>query len=168
MPRKKKELAPPPSPVRSIKCASCQKELNPLTDEVTFIGVGKWRDGPGLFHAVCSAKTPDNEENSCFKGGIAWARMTTGKEPVCMTFEEWKARPTRRHVSATRTANGRYELRLTESHLNCVYFLETKPAANADKAKEVARRWQADWCLSQEDIPDIDQSEREAEGQTVR
>jgi hypothetical protein len=162
MSRKKKEQAPPLTPVRPIECAFCQKELNPLTDEVTFIGVGKWRDGPGLFHAVCSAKTPDNEENPCFKNGMAWATKIVKKEPVCMTFEQWKARPTRRNVAATRAAGGRYELRLTESHLNCVYFLETKHAANAEKAKEVVRRWQTDWGLSPDDVPDIDQSEREA------
>ncbi len=70
MPRKKKEPNTPPAPVRPIRCACCHKELNPLTDEVTFIGMGKWRGGPGLFHAVCSATTPDNGENPCFVSGM--------------------------------------------------------------------------------------------------
>jgi hypothetical protein len=137
MPRTKKEQAPPPAPVRPIQCAFCQKELNPPTDAVTFIGIGKWRDGPGYFHAVCSAKTPDGQDNPCFLNGMAWATNNVKQEPVCMTFEEWKARPIRRSVSATRAANGRYELRLTESHLNCIFFLETKHAPNADKAKNI-------------------------------
>ena len=62
MPRKKTTSPPPVPSVRRIQCAFCQKELNPPTDDVTFIGVGKWRDGPGYFHAVCSAKTPDGQE----------------------------------------------------------------------------------------------------------
>ncbi len=157
MPRKKKESDTPPAPVHPIRCAFCQKELNPLTDEVTFIGVGKWRDGPGLFHAVCSAKTPDNGENPCFVSG-----MNVGHDPICMTFEEWKARPIRRRAFVTRAANGRYELHLIESHLNSFYFVETTHAASADEANEVLRRWQADWDISPEDLPEIEKMEEKA------
>src|ERR1035438_833021 len=87
------------------------------------------------------------KENPCFLSGMSWATNNGKQEPVCMTFEEWKARPIRRSASATSAANGRYELHLIESHLNCVYFVETKHAANAEKAKEVVGRWQADWGL---------------------
>jgi hypothetical protein len=162
MPRKKREPAPPCRPPRPIRCAFCQKELNPQTDEVAFIGVGKWRDSPGYFHAVCSVKDHDGQENPCFSKGMAWATNNVGQQPVCMTYQEWIARPIRRRVTATRAANGRYELRLTESHLNCIYFLETKHAANADKAKVIVGRWQADWSLSQEDAPDLDRLELDA------
>lgn len=162
MPRKKKEPSPPPAPDRSIKCAFCQKELNPPTDAVTFIGVGKWRDGPGSFLAVFSAKAHDGQENPCFRNGMSWATKFTNEKPVLLTFPEWKARTTRRSVNAIRAANGRYELNLTESHLNCFYFLETKHASTAAKAKEIVGRWQADWSLLPEDVPDIDQIERDA------
>lgn len=40
-------------------------------------------------------------------------------------------------VSTSRGANGRYELQLTESHLNCFFFLDTKHASNAEKAREL-------------------------------
>lgn len=98
--------------------------------------MGKRRDSPGLFHAVCSAKTHDGQENPCLLNGMSWATKFTKEKPVLLTFQEWKARPTRRSVNATRAANGRYELNLTESHLNCFYFLETKHASTAAKAKE--------------------------------
>ena len=140
MPRKKTDQTPPPPPpaqTRSIECAFCQKELNPLTEAVTFIGMGKWRDGPGLFHAVCSAKTPDGKENPCFLNGMSWATKFTKEKPVLMTFEEWKAKPIRRRVTAFRAVNGRYQLHLTESHLNSFYFIENKRASNAAKAKEI-------------------------------
>ncbi len=162
MPYKKKEPDTPAAPARPIRCAFCKKELNPLTDEVTFIGMGKWRDGPGLFHAVCSAKTPDNRENPCFVSGMTLATKNEGHDPICMTFEEWKARPIRRHAFVTRVANGRYELQLIESHLNSYYFMETTHAASADKAHEVLRRWQADWDISPEDLPEIEKMAEKA------
>ena len=115
------------------------------------------RNWPGLFHAVCSAKTPDNRENPCVVRG-----MNVGHDPICMTFEEWKARPIRRHAFVTRAANGRYELQLVESHLNSYYFMETTHAASADKAHEVLRRWQADWDISPEDLPEIEKMEEKA------
>lgn len=163
MARKKKEtLPPPPASVRPIHCGFCQKELNPATDQITFIGVGKWRDGPGFVHAVCSPKTPDDQDNPCFLSGISWATNILRQQPVCMTFEEWKARPVRRHILATRAANGRYDLQLNEAHLNCYHFLETKRSPNATKAKEIVERWQAAWGLESDDIPDIDKMEQDA------
>ena len=162
MPRKKKEPSPPPAPERSIKCAFCQKELDPQKDEITFIGMGKWRDGPGLFHAVCSARTPENEDNPCLQSGVAWATKFAKNEPVLFTYEQWKARPIRRKVMAIRSAKGRYEVYLTESHLNAVYILETKHAANAEKAKEIVTQWQSQWSISVEDSADVDEIETKA------
>jgi len=162
MPRKKNVPSPPPAPTRSIECAFCQKEHNPLTDAVTFIGMGKWRDGPGLVHAVCSTKTQEGQDNPCFLDGMAWATKFTKGQPVLMTFEEWKALPVHRRVTASRSENGRYKLQLSETHLNCFYFLEHKHAANAEKAKAVIGRWQADWSLFPDDVPDIEQLERKA------
>ena len=162
MARKKKESAPPPAPVRPIHCGFCQKELDPAADQVTFIGVGKWRGGPGFVHAVCSAKTPEGEENPCFVSGMSWATNILKQQPVCMSYEQWKARPVRRHILATRAANGRYELQLSEAQLNCYYFLEKKLAPNADKAKEIVARWQSAWGLEPDDIPDIDKVETDS------
>ena len=162
MPRKKKDQAPPPVPTRTIECAFCQKELNPQTDSVTFIGMGKWRGGPGLVHAVCSAKTSDGQDNPCFISGMTWATKFTREKPILMTFEEWKVLPLHRRATASRSANGRYRLQLTEFHLNCFYFLEHKHAANAEKAKAIIRNWQTVWSLFPEDIPDVDQLERKA------
>jgi hypothetical protein len=163
MPRKKKDQTPPPpAQTRSIECAFCQKELNPLTDAVRFIGMGKWRDGPGIVHAVCSAKTQEGQENPCFVNGMAWAMKFTKEKPVVMSFDEWKALPVRRRATASRSASGRYELHLTESHLNSIYFIEHKRASNAVRARDVIERWQSDWSLRPEDIPDIDKLEREA------
>ena len=162
MPRKKKEQIRPPAPVRLIHCAFCQKELNPLTDEVRFIGVGKWRDDHGYFHAVCAARTPEGDDNPCFLSGMAWATKLVGQQSICLSYDEWKGRPVCRRISATRRENSRYELNLTETHLNCVYFVETKNAANPEKAKEVVRLWQVDWCIPPQDVPDIDQFESEA------
>jgi len=88
--------------------------------------------------------------------------MNVGHDPICMTFEEWKARPIRRHAFVTRAANGRYELQLVESHLNSYYFMETTHAASADKAHEVLRRWQAHWDISPEDLPEIEKMEEKA------
>lgn len=79
-----------------------------------------------------------------------------------MTFEEWKAKPIRRRVTAFRAANGRHQLHLTESHLNSFYFIENKRASNAVKAKDVVERWLSDWSLQPEDIPDIDKLEIDA------
>lgn len=108
MPSNKKERpdqTPPPARDHAIECASCQRKLDPHKDDITFLGMGKWRDGPGLFHPVCSAKTPDNEDNPCLQNGLAWAKKFTSQEPVLFTYEQWKARPVRRRVSATRAAN---------------------------------------------------------------
>ncbi len=91
MPRKKKEPSPPPAPDRPIKCAFCQKELDPQKGEATFIGMGKWRDGPGLFHAVCSGRTQEDEDNPCLQSGIAWATKFAKNEPVLFSYEQWKA-----------------------------------------------------------------------------
>lgn len=82
MPRKKKEQTLlPPAQTRSIECAFCQKELNPLTEGVAFIGMGKWRDGPGLFHAVCTAKTPEGKENLISSMGYRGLQSSPRKNP---------------------------------------------------------------------------------------
>lgn len=106
MPRNKKELPDqtlPPTPDRPIECAFCQRKLDPHQDDITFIGMGKWRDSPGLFHAVCSAKTPDNKDNPCLQNGLTWARTFTSRVPVLFTYEQWKARPVRRRVYVQRS-----------------------------------------------------------------
>lgn len=166
MPRKKKAVAPPtlppPAPVRPIKCAFCQRVSSPPHDDVTFIGIGNWRNGPGFFHAVCSTKTSDGQDNPCFLKGMSWATNPAKQKPVCMTYDEWKARPVRRHIIATRAANGRYDLHLNESHLNCYFVLEDKHAPNAEKAKEIVLQWKSAWSLESNEIPDIDTQEREA------
>ncbi len=79
-----------------------------------------------------------------------------------MTFEEWKARLIRRRAFVTRKASGRYELHLIESHLNSFYFVETTHATSADEANGVLHRWQADWDISPEDLPEIEKVEEKA------
>jgi hypothetical protein len=166
MPRKKKvetpSILPPPASARPITCAFCQKELAPLTDAVTFVGWGKWRDGPAHFNAACSTSTPEQVENPCLKSAVAWVTAHMRQQPVLMTYDEWRARPIRRHVYASRMGNGRYSLQLVESHLNCFFFLEDKRVANSTKAAELAAKWQADWDISATDMPDIAGMEEEA------
>jgi hypothetical protein len=46
--------------------------------------------------------------------------------------------------------------------LNCIYFLETKKSLTVSKAKELVLRWQDEWGLDVESVPDIERLERDA------
>ena len=159
----KKKIGPTPAaPERPIVCAFCQKELDSLIDEFTFIGTGKWRDGPALFHAACDSKTQEGQGNPCFLNGMSWAIKFAREKPVQLSFQEWKARPIRRNIKAIRAENGKYDLTLVEHHLHCIYFLETKNSLTISKAKELVLRWQGEWGLDVESVPDIERLERDA------
>lgn len=86
----------------------------------------------------------------------------TKEKPVQLSIQEWKARPIRRTIKAIRAENGKYDLTLVEHHLHCIYFLETKNSLAISKAKELVLRWQDEWGLDVESVPDIERLERDA------
>ena len=152
---------------RPIKCGICEKALDPATDVVTFLGVGKRDGGRGLFLALCASKMPDGEDSPCVKKGVFWATNNLKQQPTLLSYEEWRAKPVNRTVQATRTTKGRYDLHLTELHLNSFYFLDRTSSKNAEQAKKVIEEWKSQWGIPEGNLPDIDRMESDAQAKAA-